>query len=416
MNIRKEMLIDKQMLGAMAQGMILFFSLAFFVYCMLTQEQNWDMLGYAASALTLTGNDAGYIHGYVYDSLANYVSDEEFYFLTSGNSYREIMFADPEAFMQQVPYYKIRIVYVGLMLMLSKLGLNFFAAGHLISALAASLGFIIFFRAFKDSVNEIFWYLIPFFFILCGVQDVGQVVTADSLAFLWFALIAHAYMHKHWSIFPLLVTSVLIRTDMLVFVAVTVGYFILFRPELRIKSLIAAAAAVVLYLGINRWTGNYGWTTVFYYVFVSDMVAPNPEEFSQLGVTVRQYVGALISNLKNILWEYIFWLFLVNVTVQLILLLSLQKAKDTVTEIFFKIADDPAFSLTIISCGYVFLHYLLFPAIWSRFFVAQYMVANFGVYYMLTKLMLQSRYPDLEAYSETTPDRDTYSDDVIPES
>jgi len=103
-------------------GFILFSSLFFFIYSLYDQEQNWDMLGYASSAISLESEDPVYIHDYVYNELRNYVSDEDFEKLTNGSSYRKTMFEDPDAFIQQIPYFKIRIVFVSLIFIFGLVG------------------------------------------------------------------------------------------------------------------------------------------------------------------------------------------------------------------------------------------------------------------------------------------------------
>jgi len=380
--------ISNKPLSRLLSGFILFSSAFFFLYCLYSQEQNWDMLGYSASAVSIEDKDPAYIHDYVYRELRNYVSDEDFEKLTNGDSYRETMHKDPDAFIQQVPYYKIRIIFVSLIFILMSLGVNVFAAGHIISAAAAALGFIIFFYAYKKITEPAFWVLMPFYFILCGVHDAGQGVSADTLAFLWFGLICYSFINKHWAIFPLLVVSTLIRTDMVVFVALVLCYYFIFRPDLRSRSLITAVITAILYIFVNKVVGNYGWNTVFYFVFISDMQATHPDEFSKLGLSMQQYLATAMNNLRLILPENKFWLFVVNVLLQLILFLNLKSVSlNNKKEKIITLAMDPVISLTIICCGYIVLHYLLFPALWPRFFIGQYMIASLGLLYTLTCLL-----------------------------
>ena len=379
--------ISNKPLSRLLNGFILFSSVFFFLYCLYSQEHNWDMLGYAASAVSLEDKEPVYIHDYVYRELRHYASDEDFGKLTSGDRYRETMLKDPDAFIQQLPYYKIRIIFVGLIFILMSLGVNVFVAGHIISAAAAALGFIIFFYAYKKITEPIFWVLMPFYFILCGVHDAGQGVSADTLAFLWFGLICYSFINKHWSIFPLLAFSTLIRTDMVVFVALVLCYYFIFRPELRSRTLITAVITAILYICVNKVVGNYGWSTVFYYVFISDMQATHPGEFSKLGISMQQYLATVINNLSLILPENKFWLFVVNVLLQLILFLNLKSDSSNKKEKLKTLAKNPVISLTIICCGYIVLHYLLFPALWPRFFIGQYMIASLGLLYTLTCLL-----------------------------
>lgn len=394
---------NKPLISRLFCGFILFSSVFFFLYSLYAQEQNWDMLGYAVSVMSLEDQDPAYIHDYVYRELRNYVSDKDFQELTTGSSYRETMLEDPDAFIQQVPFFKIRIIFVSLIFILTCLGVNIFAAAHIITAAAAALGFIIFFYAYKKITEPILWILIPFLFVLCGAQDAGQGVTADTLAFLWLGLISYSFINNHWSVFPLLAVSTLVRTDMIVFVALVLSYYFIFRPELRNRSYITAVVTVILYVCVNKVAGNYGWSTVFYYAFISEMQATHPEEYSKLSLSMQQYLAIVVKNLNLILYENKFWLFVVNVLLQLILFFNLKRVSSNKKGLFIALANDPVISLTIICCGYIVLHYLLFPAIWSRFFIGQYLIANLGLLYILTCLLKKLESPEGSSGDYSTP-------------
>ena len=213
-------------LSRFLHGVILFSACFFFLYGAHFQTQNWDMLGYVASALSLSNEMPSEIHGQVYEGLRQYVSADEFEILTQESSYREAMYADPSLFLKQVPYYKIRIIYIGLICLLASAGVNIFLATHMIAAFAAALGFLVFFYAFRGIIERATWPVIPILFFLAGGLDIGQSASPDSLAFLSFSLISFSLIRKHWSIFPLLALSVFVRTDMIVLVALS---FILLR-------------------------------------------------------------------------------------------------------------------------------------------------------------------------------------------
>lgn len=369
------------------QALLLAAAVFFFAYGIYSKETTWDTLGYAASALTLVEQDIQSIHNEVYKELRAHVTAKEYAELTDGSSYRQTMAEDAEAFGQQLPYYKIRIVFVTLMLILSSLGIGMYWAGHLIAAAAAALGFVLFFYAYKHVIRYEFWLLLPILYYLCGVLATSQKATPDSLAFMWLGVISLAFMRKHASVFPLLALSTLIRTDMVVFVALVLAYFFIFRPEFRIRALLTGVATAVLYIGLNQAVGNHGWLTVFYFVFVSDMLATHPDEFSQLGLNFQQYFSAVFGNLRAVFHDSYFWMFVFNIVLQLILYSHLQPSNTPFKEHLARLPREPVLALTLIALAYVALHYLLYPAIWSRFFVGHYMVAYLGLLCMLSSLI-----------------------------
>ena len=345
------------------------------------------MLGYAASAVSLENNDPEFIHTYVYSELNNYGTESEREKLITGSDYAVTMRHDTDAFYQQIPYYKIRILFVGLIYLLINFGINAFTAGHIVAAAAGALGMLVYFYGFKNHVNPIFWIMFPLLFVLCGAFDTSQYITADTLAFLWIGLLSLAFIKKHWMIFPLIALSVLVRTDLAVLVAITLAYMFFFWPNAKRSATITAIAAGILYVSVNKLVGNYGWSTVFYYVFISDMTATHPAEFSQLGISFQQYFYQVIRNLIWIFYENEFWLFIVFLFIQLLLFYCLTNPSLSFWLRLRQYLADPVISLTLISCIYVGLHYILFPAMWTRFFLGQYMITALGLLYTISLLV-----------------------------
>ena len=226
--------------------------------------------------------------------------------------------------------------------------------------------------------------MIPFFYVLLGIFNAAQYVTADTLAFLWIGLISVAFIRKHWMVYPLIALSVLMRTDLAVLVAIMLSYIFFFWPGSRLKASITAVLAGILYLSVNNFVGNYGWSTVFYYVFISNMTATHPAEFSQLGISFRLYAYQVISNLIWIFYEAEFWLFAVFMLIQYLMFYHLTVPGSSYVEKLKQYLTDPIISLTLISGVYVFLHYLLFPAMWTRFFLGQYMIGALGLLYTIS--------------------------------
>ncbi len=362
-------------------------SLLFFAFCFTSPDQNWDMLGYSASAISLENNNPEFIHQFVYGELQNYGTESKRAKLLSGSNYAATMHSDAEAFYQQIPYYKIRIIFVGLIYLIVSFGVNVFTAGHAIAAAAASLGLLVYFYGFKDYIKPNFWIMIPLFFALCGIFDAGQYVTADTLAYLWIGLISVTFIRKHWAVYPLIALSVLVRTDLAVLVAITLSFMFFFWPNSRVKALITAAVSGILYLSVNEFAGNYGWSTVFYYVFVSDMTATHPAQFSQAGISFQEYIYHVVSNLIWIFYESEFWLFTVLILIQFLIFYYLTGSSSSHMEKIKQYLTDPIISLTLISVIYIALHYLLFPAMWTRFFLGQYMIGALGLLYTITLLI-----------------------------
>jgi len=379
---------NKPIIFRLAHGLILLIILLIFTYTLNSPTQNWDMLGYAASATSLENTDKNYIHSTIYKQFKEYATDEEYQELTTGHSYRETMLVDPEAFSQQIPFYEIRIMFTLLILGLVKMGVNIFVASHIVTAVLTCTGFLLYFYVFKKYIHPFFWLIIPIFFIIFGVHDVAKIVTADSLAFFWMGLICFAFLkEKWWAVFPLLIISVLVRTDMILLVAFFTFYLFMFKDGLRVASVLTLLLSIGVYLFINNYTGNYGWSTVFYYALVSDMKATHPEVYSSYGISLKQYFYALLSNLSLFLHDIPTLLFEAVVFLQINIQLLSRKTGTSLTTLFYDSLAKPMFVLTLISILYVLSHYLLFPLFDSRFFVGQYMIVGLVLLVTITRLI-----------------------------
>ncbi|MEE9423824.1 MAG: hypothetical protein V3V18_02460 [Methylococcales bacterium] len=372
----------------MAHWFIIVTSLVLFLHGVNTVEQNWDMLGYVGSAVSIEEADVSYMHNYVYQEFRAYSTDEEFENLTNTYNYRKVMFQDQDAFNQQIPFYKMRIIFVFLILGLSKLGFNMFMVSHMLSATLVSIGYYVFYHAYKKLINPIFWLFYPLFAIIFNIINLTQTVTADSLAFLWISLLCYSFINAHWkTFFLLLVTSILVRTELIFFVAIFSCYFMLFRPSQRIIAAASLLVSLILYLLINNYVGNYGWSTVFSFVFLSGMSATHPAEYSHVGVSFQQYLDVVINNLRLFVSNRSILLFETITLLQLILFWLSKKKECSISKMYSKLVKNSALTLTLLSLGYIISHYLIFPVLDSRFFVAQYVISTLGLLSISTSLI-----------------------------
>ena len=380
--------LDGCIYSKLAHWLVIFSCVVLFFYALNTPEQNWDILGYAGSSVSIENSNETYIHNYIYQELKSYATNEEFIDLTERYNYRRVMFKDSDAFNQQIPFYKIRIIYVLLILALMKMGLNVFLASHIVSATLVSAGYMVFYHAYKRNIRPIFWACYPLFIIIFDIVNIAQTVTADSLAFFWMGLISFAFINAHWrSLFLLLITLTLVRTDMIILVALFSGYFILFRAELRVFFTAIALISLVLYFLINHFSGNYGWSTVFHYVFITGMEATHPDEYSALSISFKQYITTIATNLPQFLSERTTLLFEILVYLQFVIYGLYTNKRSSVFNVFLDALKIPVLMLTIVSAIYVVVHYAIFPILYARFFVAQYIIAALGLLSIATSIL-----------------------------
>jgi hypothetical protein len=122
-------------LGLLVLGL---FTLAVAAAGLLFPETNWDVLAYLASAHETPGISAEALHRHAYDAVRNAVTEGEFTVLTEDRPYRVRQYADPEAFVTMLGFYKVKWLYVSLIGWLSEVTAPLYAV-HLISASSAAV-------------------------------------------------------------------------------------------------------------------------------------------------------------------------------------------------------------------------------------------------------------------------------------
>ncbi|HBR96481.1 MAG TPA: hypothetical protein DD979_03770 [Gammaproteobacteria bacterium] len=357
------------------------FTMALLGYALKNPIHNWDLIAYVGSVKSFETDDKQLISDYAYSELRAYADDETYERLTASSAYRTTLYADPESFHQVLPWFQIRPIYTGLMYGLNTLGVNIFTAGHLISALSVFAGLWVFYVAFKPYVSTSLWFSAPFFVMMNGVVEVARLGTPDALAFLYTAVLTLLFLRGKRQLLWLLPLSIFIRTDMIFFVGLMLGYLFLRQRDYRIATAVSLLATVAIYLAVNRYFGNYGWATVFYLVFITDMHLNYPAD-TDIQISLAQYVNSVMSGIMDILVNDGFDAFAGLFAIHLGLSLRLNGLKNTFFDFFTRHVN----ALAVISVIYVIVHFLVFPAGYSRFFAAQYFTVLLTTLAMMTHL------------------------------
>ena len=94
---------------------------------------NWDLLPYLGLAHRMGGVEDSELHGLVYAQAREGLPDAEYELLTRANDYRRAVAAQPEAFLQQLPFYAVKPVYPATISVLARLGVDPVQASFIIS-------------------------------------------------------------------------------------------------------------------------------------------------------------------------------------------------------------------------------------------------------------------------------------------
>ena len=342
------------------------FCLLFFCYNLYQPRHNWDMIAYVALASSSAASDTAARHANVYRSLLNSVPADTYETLTHGSRNRMLRSSSPEVFDQLLYFYKIRIVYIGLITVCSYLGLSAFFASHLISALATSLGFFLLFLTFRPYMAPWCMYLLPIFAVNLGLPEIARLSTPDALAFLASVLCMHLFLSNHWLFLISLPFMVFVRTDLIIFPLVF-SFLIAFRGYFPHRVvLFSFVASLLIYLWLNYYFSYPGWSQVFAFtcIFRSDLV-----EAQRYTLSIYDYLWSLSKGVWQALTSQTFLMFLGFWGIGLGLVTS-SVARDRKSALQQRLID-----IWLASVLFVAAHFVVLPVIWERFFVGPYLFA-----------------------------------------
>ena len=342
-------------------------SAAFLAYALANPIAEWDMLAYAASAETLDSSNYELIHSQVYGELKERVTAAEYDFLTSANSYRQTMHQDVVAFTEQLPFYSIRITFNTLLASLSDFGISVYDAGHWVTAAAFILALLVLWGSLNDRIHPVLQMLFPLmFFKYTKDLDVTRQILTDSLAAVWVVFMCIAYVRKSSLLLALIALSVFVRVDLIIFSGLLL--LLLFVTSERKNYLSLFSCGLVLlasYFIVQHWAGNYGWSTLYYFAIISDMLATNPSEYGKLGFTLQEYLSSLFNP------EWVSRMYSVTAIFSIALLVAWNTG-------FSNDENKRICRISSVCMLYILIHYLIFPQMYLRFFVGQNLMIYAG--------------------------------------
>lgn len=354
----------------------LIFTVVLLAVVLVYPGNNWDIVGYLAAAKSFDIKNKVELHDFVYNELHQAVSEEDYPFYID-SPYKKVVSEDPESLNQVRIFYQIRPAFIVPIYLLSKIGVNIFYAAHLATALPVFLGLWIFYLAAHKGIDSYLILILPIFALALGAFVVARSSSPDGLAFLIVAIIFYLLLKDHWAVLLVLSLSLLVRTDLLVFVLLILGYLFVTHSRWRIGIVIALFLCLAFYSGINHFYGNYGYATLFWNTFIERL--PYPAEAS-ITLDWANYRHAFTQGLLSIYFfskSLLVYIVLLALTILLYLKMRSQKTFDE---------QNLRAPLTIAILAFisVVIHFLLFPSILTRYFSGQYFLCSVVFLMILT--------------------------------
>ena len=327
---------------------------------------NWDIVGYVASAYAADGLQGAHLSQATYQDLRNATSPSTYYQLTQVDAprgYRDRVFQDPQALQQQLPFYSVRVAYVGLMRLLNRQGVDLARASYLISAVFAAASLLVAWPLARSLGVDLLW--VPFVGLAAGLDMLARLSTPDALACFAMLLTAWMFLRGHRLRYLLAMILPAVRTDLVMLSVLMLVYDYWF--DWKTAALSALACAVAVYGTINAVSHNYGWLTLFNFQMMG--ITPYPASMRidpWIADYVRVYQRAALD-----------WVSSVQTLPSLLglqlLFMGLRRLRSNPRQL----------ATVSIFTVYALLHYLLFPLGELRFFTPSIMVVMLGALALL---------------------------------
>ncbi len=338
---------------------------------LILPSNNWDVIGYVAAAMRYEIANDGALHAFVYEGLREAVGEAYPDFVRS--AYMQTVSKDPESLRQVMAWYQVRPAYVLPIFMLAKIGIDPFLATHLISVTAVFLGLLVFYLAVREQLDPMFILILPLFVVGLGVFEVSRLSTPDALVFLVVAATFYFFIEDSWLILLLLPLSLLARGNLLVFNLMILAFLFVSNKRWRVGTIIAALFSLLIYWGVHAYYGHYGYTAVFYSTFVENLAYPAQ---TAVALTFTHYRQAFIQGALDVLYRKEFLTFLTLLVLAALLFGRLRPEWRTRLK--------RPLTIALIGGVSVVLHFILFPAMWPRFFSGHYFMGAMALLLVLS--------------------------------
>jgi hypothetical protein len=323
------------------------------------------MLGYMANVAALETSGASQIHAAVYSELPRHVPEgTRAHLLGQDNAgpdsaSRRDRASNPDHFAEFLPCFAIRPLYIEILHLLRRLGIDLVKVtvlGSILPYIAlAVLIFVWSARYVGPVLASLFAFLLA---VTPPILGLARYSGPDSLSTFWTCLALYFIFERKRLALGLvfLLSSVYIRTDNVLLALAVLAYLCLLTDELeKWQAAILGVVAVISVFAINHYAGDYGWRMLYYRGFIAAPLAPGEFvaqfSFADYKQALRTGLSALVNG------HFIPYLLFGSIGY-----LTLRKR-----------ALGAVFAIVI---AFAAVHFVIFPLVEDRYFSLFYVVAG----------------------------------------
>ncbi len=273
-------------------------------------QYNWDMLAYIGIVTSWHSADPAAIQQAAYADARHFADawalQKPFAQLVDPASpYRHAMATDPQAFLAQFPFYRLRPLYLLLLDLIAHVTGSIAAATLVVSTTATlALNALVAVFAIRRTGLVTATLLVLAFCLSAPVMMIAHFETADALTTLLVAAACITFLRgRDILAAAILCLCVTVRSDMMVMNAVLACCLIGARLARHWPRPVWQPAALLLAsVGIARVieaaAGSYGYRTLFHVTFMEGFT-PNPAAFAHAAIPLRRVVTALAEGISD---------------------------------------------------------------------------------------------------------------------
>lgn len=274
---------------------------------------NWDVVGYVASALHLTGLRGEALLQATNTALANGVkSPEALQKLIHFSSFTETVHGSAQALQAQVPFYSPRLLYLSAMLVLGGLGVSLPTATVLLSAMLVAgvccllYGYLGSLRGYWPAALAVLLLAQAFYFPLLASASMPDAMACFfMLAGSLCLMTGEPHRGRLGLVAALFVGAMLSRHDSVLHIVIF-SSIVLLMPESaqsaqqRLGKLaLVVMPSLLCYALLGKLSGWYGWHVLLVHTFVAPMPLPAQATLPPAWPVYLQQVQSAIAGLTQ---------------------------------------------------------------------------------------------------------------------
>jgi hypothetical protein len=285
----------------------LYCALALFLFVHFLGYNNYstDTVEFVGNVVALQTSDAAAIHRAAYDAVKREAPAMVIPHIlgtdlaTDEAAVRRDKYANPLHFVGFLPYFAIKPLYIEALNLVHKAGVGLVRSIAVVSSVSfLGLAALIYLWVRQQNGSLLVAGLL---LLSPELHGLGQVTGPDALSVLCLlAALYSLFQSKPALGIALLMTSIWVRPDNAILVTLVLAY-LSFTGELRLwMGGLLILIALVTPLAISHFGGSAGWQALYLHTFYTERA---PGEFNKAAFTATDYLVALRSGIREILWS-----------------------------------------------------------------------------------------------------------------